>query len=279
MTIELMDGATGSKHISSEDWTVFNEATYGASEAVFDWGNKFKLTMSTANAGTLATGAGLVDGKRVWIKSPESITVTSGSQGMKRNDIVGIQYETYTSNGATLERPVVEVIKGTPNATTAADPSIPDKFLALWRVPLDGISVGTPVALFDVMESIKGFRDSVSLEVDLVPGVSPYHSNTPPTVTRVGDVVMLEGALTPNSDIGDGYSESLICRIPEGFRPVKMHHSVHQGSQANRWHMSVYESGDVYASRYGTTSIGALKKGAWLVFSATWLSDDARPKE
>lgn len=162
MAIELMDGATGSKHISSEDWTVFNEATYGASEAVFDWGNKFKLTMSTANAGTLATGAGLVDGKRVWIKSPESITVTSGSQGMKRNDIVGIQYETYTSNGATLERPVVKVIKGTPNATTAADPSIPDKFLALWRVPLDGISVGTPVALFDVMESIKGFRDSVS---------------------------------------------------------------------------------------------------------------------
>lgn len=162
MTIELMDGATGSKHISSEDWTVFNEATYGASECVFDWGNKFKLTMSTANAGTLATGAGLVDGKRVWIKSPESITVTSGSQGMKRNDIVGIQYETYTSNSATLERPVVKVIKGTPNATTAADPSIPDKFLALWRVPLDGISVGTPVALFDVMESIKGFRDSVS---------------------------------------------------------------------------------------------------------------------
>lgn len=162
MTIELMDGATGSKHISSEDWTVFNEATYGTSECVFDWGNRFKLTMSTANAGTLATGAGLVDGKRVWIKSPESITVTSGSQGMKRNDIVGIQYETYTSNSATLERPVVKVIKGTPDATTAADPSIPDKFLALWRVPLDGISVGTPVALFDVMESIKDFRDSVS---------------------------------------------------------------------------------------------------------------------
>ena len=163
MTIELMDGATGSKHISSEDWTVFNEATYGASECVFDWGNRFKLTMSTANAGTLATGAGLVDGKRVWIKSPESITVTSGSQGMKRNDIVGIQYETYTSNSATLERPVVKVIKGTPDATTAADPSIPDKFLALWRAPLDGFSLGTPVALFDVMESIKGFRDSISL--------------------------------------------------------------------------------------------------------------------
>lgn len=162
MTIELMDGATGSKHISSEDWTVFNEATYGASEAVFDWGNRFKLTMSTANAGTLATGAGLVDGKRVWIKSPESITVTSGSQGMKRNDVVGIRYETYQSGSTTLERPVVEVVKGTPNATTATDPAIPDKFLALWCVPLDGIAVGEPVALFDVMQSIQGFRDSVS---------------------------------------------------------------------------------------------------------------------
>ena len=208
MTIELMDGATGSKHISSEDWTVFNEATYGASEAVFDWGNRFKLTMSTANAGTLATGAGLVDGKRVWIKSPESITVTSGSQGMKRNDIVGIQYETYTSNGATLERPVVKVIKGTSNATTAADPSIPDKFLALWRVPLDSISVGAPVALFDVMESIKGFRDSVSRK--------PFVKSISSATASVEENAV--GTFTVSTVAPDGYS---LCGVV-GARPSQL---------------------------------------------------------
>lgn len=237
MTIELMDGATGSKHISSEDWTVFNEATYGASECVFDWGNKFKLTMSTANAGTLATGAGLVDGKRVWIKSPESITVTSGSQGMKRNDIVGIQYETYTSSSATLERPVVKVIKGTPNATTAADPSIPDKFLALWRVPLDGISVGTPVALFDVMESIKGFRDSVSL--------------TPATgikaVKRSG-VVSVFFSLAVKK--GEGWVKR--ATLPSGLRPpMSAISKAHLTDQPGAF-VQIDPSGGVYTSTLGT---------------------------
>ena len=49
------------------------------------------------------------------------------------------------------------VLKGTPNATTAADPTIPsgkilsgavDAYMPLWRLPLDGITVGTPVRLF-----------------------------------------------------------------------------------------------------------------------------------
>lgn len=218
MTIELMDGATGSKHISSEDWTVFNEATYGASEAVFDWGNRFKLTMSTANAGTLATGAGLVDGKRVWIKSPESITVTSGSQGMKRNDVVGIRYETYQSGSTTLERPVVEVVKGTPNATTATDPAIPDKFLALWRVPLDGIAVGEPVALFDVMQSIQGFRDSVyrivegSVSYDL-----PANSSASVTVPiEVPDGFRIVGV----SSIYPGSSRGVLCNFAYGASSI-----------------------------------------------------------
>lgn len=237
MAIELMDGATGSKHISSEDWTVFNEATYGTSECVFDWGNRFKLTMSTANAGTLATGAGLVDGKRVWIKSPESITVTSGSQGMKRSDIVGIQYETYTSNGATLERPVVKVIKGTPKATTAADPSIPDKFLALWRVPLDGISVGTPVALFDVMESIKGFRDSVSLAP--VTGIK---------------AVKRSGVVSVFFSLAVKKGEEWVKRttLPSGFRPpMQTVSKAHMTDQPGAF-VQIDPSGAVYTSTRST---------------------------
>lgn len=156
--IELMDGRTGEAHISSEDWATFNAATYGVTEGVFDWGDGFKLSMSTSNKGTLGAGAGLVDGKRVWVKTPESVTIESGGQEVKRHDVVGIQYETYSTN---LERAVVKVVKGTPSASPA-DPDLPSKFLPLWRVPLDGLNAGAPVALFDKLPTAAGLRDSVS---------------------------------------------------------------------------------------------------------------------
>ena len=158
MTIELMDGRTGEAHISSEDWATFNAATYGVTEGVFDWGDGFKLSMSTSNKGTIGAGAGLVDGKRVWVKTPESVTIESGGQGVKRHDVVGIQYETHSTN---LERAVVKVVKGTPSASPA-DPDLPSKFLPLWRVPLDGLNVGAPVALFEKLPTTAGLRDSVS---------------------------------------------------------------------------------------------------------------------
>ena len=156
MTIELMDGRTGEAHISSEDWATFNAATYGVTEGVFSWGDKFKLTMSTSNKGTLGAGAGLVDGKRVWVKTPESVTIESGGQGVKRHDVVGIQYETHSTN---LERAVVKVVKGTP-AASPADPDLPSKFLPLWRVPLDGLNVGAPVALFEKLPTAAALRDA-----------------------------------------------------------------------------------------------------------------------
>ena len=158
MTIELMDGRTGEAHISSEDWATFNAATYGVTEGVFDWGDGFKLSMSTSNKGTIGAGAGLVDGKRVWVKTPESVTIESGGHGVKRHDVVGIQYETHSTN---LERAVVKVVKGTPSASPA-DPDLPSKFLPLWRVPLDGLNVGAPVALFDKLPTAAGLRDSAS---------------------------------------------------------------------------------------------------------------------
>lgn len=154
--IELMDGRTGEAHISSEDWATFNAATYGVTEGVFDWGDGFELSMSTSNKGTLGTGAGLVDGKRVWVKAPEGVTVESGGQGVKRHDVVGIQYETHSTN---LERAVVKVVKGTPSASPA-DPDLPSKFLPLWRVPLDGLNVGAPVALFEKLPTAAALRDA-----------------------------------------------------------------------------------------------------------------------
>ena len=68
----------------------------------------------------------------------------------------------YAKTGAGVESITPVVVKGTPTTGTAADPATTSNDLKLWRIPLDGISVGTPVRLFNPMASLATLRDSVS---------------------------------------------------------------------------------------------------------------------
>ena len=146
MAFEIVDGMTGTKHISSDDLSALNVATIGKADCVLKYGDDFKLTMASANSATLGTGVGMVGGKRFWNQAATSLTVQSGTQGQKRNDLVVARYAK-TSAGIESITPVV--IKGTPTTGTAADPDVTANDLKLWRVPLDGISVGEPVKLFE----------------------------------------------------------------------------------------------------------------------------------
>lgn len=159
MAFEIVDGMTGTKHISSDDLSALNIATIGESNCVLNYGDNFKLTMASANSATLGTGVGMVGGKRFWNHAATSLTVKSGTQGQKRNDLVVARYAK-TSAGIESITPVV--IKGTPTTGTAADPEVTANDLKLWRVPLDGISVGEPVKLFEPVASLATLGDSVS---------------------------------------------------------------------------------------------------------------------
>lgn len=158
MAFEIVDGMTGTKHISSDDLSALNVATIGKADCVLKYGDDFKLTMASANSATLGTGVGMVGGKRFWNQAATSLTVQSGTQGQKRNDLVVARYAK-TSAGIESITPVV--IKGTPTTGTAADPDVTANDLKLWRVPLDGISVGDPVKLFEPVASLATLGDSV----------------------------------------------------------------------------------------------------------------------
>ena len=159
MAFEIVDGMTGTKHISSDDLSALNVATIGKADCVLKYGDDFKLTMASANSATLGTGVGMVGGKRFWNHAATSLTIQSGTQGQKRNDLVVARYAK-TSAGIESITPVV--IKGTPTTGTAADPEVTANDLKLWRVPLDGISVGDPVKLFEPVASLATLGDSVS---------------------------------------------------------------------------------------------------------------------
>ena len=155
MTIELVDGKAGVAHISSEDKAIIHQAKFSKSDVVFDWGDAFKCSMSSPNRATIGTGCASIQGLDWHITAAESVTISNGSQGVKRNDIICAHYHRNSKTGNELVE--LTVLKGTPNATTAADPTIPsgrilsgavDAYMPLWRIPLDGITVGTPVRLF-----------------------------------------------------------------------------------------------------------------------------------
>lgn len=210
MTIELVDGKAGVAHISSEDKAIIHQAKFSKSDVVFDWGDAFKCSMSSSNRATIGTGCASIQGLDWHITAAESVTISNGSQGMKRNDIICAHYHRDSKTGN--ENVELTVLKGSPNATAAADPAIPsgkilsgavDAYMPLWRIPLDGITVGTPVRLFTPKGAL---WDSVTL----------YNAD--------GFVVIKAGILMLvkfSGAIGVGSWDAKQCKyvLPEAYRP------------------------------------------------------------
>ena len=225
MTIELVDGKAGRAHISSEDKAIIHQAKFSKSDVVFDWGDVFKCTMGSANRATIGTGCASIQGLDWHITAAESVTISNGSQGMKRNDIICAHYHR-NSSGDTgdvgIESVELTVLKGTPNATTAADPTIPsgkilsgavDAYMPLWRIPLDGITVGTPVRLFTPRAALWD-----SLTQRSTTWRVPYSSDSI-LLTRIGDICFMGGNVKFNSSGQNNYTKAQE-KLPEGYRPV-----------------------------------------------------------
>ena len=217
MTIELVDGKAGTMHISSEDKAIIHQAKFSKSDVVYDWGDVFKCDMSSSNRATIGTGCASIQGLDWHITAAESVTISNGSQGMKRNDIICAYYHRDSKTGNELVE--LTVLKGTPNATAAADPTIPsgkilsgavDAYMPLWRIPLDGITVGTPVRLFTPRGAL---WDSVTQRW------KPPYTNDSLTLCRVGRVVTINGNVKFTGSGQQNYSTANET-IPEAFRPL-----------------------------------------------------------
>lgn len=221
MAFEIVDGMTGTKHISSDDLSALNVATIGKADCVLKYGDDFKLTMASANNATLGTGVGMVGGKRFWNQAATSLTVQSGTQGQKRNDLVVARYAK-TSAGIESIKPVV--IKGTPSTGTAADPATTSNDLKLWRIPLNGISVGTPVKLFDTIPSLATLEDSASLKT-VCQGNVPIYGSVISFRVLYNKAAALLHVMTARVDgymnTGTpGYNEVVIGTLDREFRPT-----------------------------------------------------------
>ena len=162
MTVELIDGRAGKPHISGDDLGNFKAGFVGIEGYVLETENKLAATLESANKLTINTGAAIMptSGRHVRITSPETVTIQSGTQGQKRNDLVVLRTAT-SSDNTTVETANIIVIKGTPTTGTPTDPSINNGDLKLYRLSLDGISVENPVPLFNVLTPLATLGASV----------------------------------------------------------------------------------------------------------------------
>lgn len=160
MSIELVTGHAGSAHVTSAQDGRLNAAAWGDGKYVLPLQAQFAITVDSANQVTIATGDAMLEGRHVTSEAPTTLAVDSGTQSMKRNDLVCI---VYSKNGSGVESAALQVVKGTETSGTPTDPAIPSGSIlagdsacamALWRLPISGITLGTPEQLFDVADEL-----------------------------------------------------------------------------------------------------------------------------
>ena len=155
---ELVTGHAGKAHATAEQAAGLNAGILGLDDYVLNVHDKFKITVVSANKVTIGTGELVMQGRHVSQGTPEGLIITNGSQGMKRNDLVVCRY---TKGSQSIESARLLVVKGTPTTGTPTDPALNTTSpldggttydMPLYRIPLDGIAIGTPVALFNVLK-------------------------------------------------------------------------------------------------------------------------------
>lgn len=167
MAIELVTGHSGAAHVSGADAGAMHAGICGSDSYVL--GAVPSVTMSDANTLVIQPCDLMVEGRHVRLSGTNTLSIRSGAQTGKRNDLVYVRY-TYDSSTGT-ESAKLGVKEGT-TATTATDPALdnPSSVLdgatiadvAIARVSLDAL---TPTAtwLLPQLPTLKALGDSVSL--------------------------------------------------------------------------------------------------------------------
>lgn len=174
---ELVTGHAGKAHATAEQAAGLNAGILGLDDYVLNVHDKFEITVVSANKVTIGTGELVMQGRHVSQGTPEDLIVTNGSQGQKRNDLIVCRY---AKGSQSVESAKLVVVRGTPTTGTPTDPAVNTTSpldggttydMPLYRIPLDGITIGTPVPLFNVLKPMSDVWDSLTQMPDIESGM------------------------------------------------------------------------------------------------------------
>lgn len=174
--LHLVTGYAGAEHITSADAGSFNAAIVGSGSYVLNRGNAFAISVISNNQVRIADGDILLQGRHIRLNADAyvDLTIENGEQGVLRNDLIVCRYAKNPGTG--VEQADLVVIKGTSAASNPADPAHNNGSIIngditvdfpLYRIPLNGLNVGTPVVLFgDLLESIPDMKENIYIAVN-----------------------------------------------------------------------------------------------------------------
>ena len=221
MTMNLITGKAGAPHITSSDQGAMQAGLVGNGNYLLQGSDgKFPaVTMQSANKALIPVLNLVIEGRYARVTAAETVTIESGVTGRNRNDLICVKYTRDSNN---IETIALAVLKGTATSGTAADPTVPSGSIlnnsgTVWipiaRIPISGITAGTPVMLVKQLPPMSQLWDSVTQQWK-----PPYTSDSL-TLCRVGRVVTINGNVKFTGSGQQNYSTANEP-IPEAFRPL-----------------------------------------------------------
>lgn len=209
--MKIVSGKTGTPHVTSEQFRQIIEGTVGQGSYILTSGENLEPELASNNMLKIRGGMMSHHGNVscVELNTYDEVTLTNGSQGVKRIDLV---VNRYTRNDETgLEKNEWIVIIGTPDASS---PKVPQHTIGnlqngdliddcpVFEVHYDGINVTEVKKLLPVMSNL-----------DLLNG-KIFSSDFIIAQTVTLNKVTLKGGTSTS------FSEDLESKIPEGYAGI-----------------------------------------------------------
>lgn len=178
----LITGArNNTPHVTSADDASFNAGIVGNGTFILNRGEKLRAEVITNNLVRIMDGDLVAQGRHIRIETSTYVdmTIDNGTVDMKRNDLICARYEKDISTG--VESVDFVVVKGEESAGEPADPVYAegDIFVGdlvaefpIYRVPIDGLTIGTPVLLADNGAALNFLENAKVKIVRIAPGAS-----------------------------------------------------------------------------------------------------------
>lgn len=169
--MEIITGYTGKPHVTSEQDRDVNIGVVGEGSYVLQTGMQLAAEVSSNNEIKIRDGVLMHQGCTASIKKNtyDSLTITNGSQGMKRVDLIVARYEKNKDNG--IESLDLKVIQGTPAESNPAAPQYTEgdiqagdyvADMPMYQVIIEGLNITEVKKMFKVIGSNKDLSNRIA---------------------------------------------------------------------------------------------------------------------
>ena len=282
--MKIVSGRTGLPHVTSQQFRQMLEGIIGQGSYIITSGENLKPELSSNNLLKIRSGMMAHHGciSCVDIGTYDEVTLTNGSQGMKRIDLI---VNRYTRNAETeVENCSWKVIQGKPVASNPAVPAYTSGNLQngdtvdecpVFEVHFDGINVTEVKSLLSVTDGLSGLsRKVTNTNTNLAKANTVLENRKPIFIdsTSTGSVTFdttnfLKSGITyafvvaVNSNLNSGtYAQEITCKLNDVIIGKNGNYytltSIFSGkcSKGDRIHITSYKNGGNW-SGWGTRCI------------------------